>query len=238
MNLALWLTRTTQRHGDRPAIGHGTRVWCSYDQLARRAAQLSAWLRAQSVAPGDRVGLFLTNRPDYLVMLWGIWWSGAAAVPINAKLHVREAAWILQHSGARLAFCDADTQTELTTALPGVALHAELPAEADGVCATQAQLAPPVDRSDSDPAWLFYTSGTTGRPKGVMITHRNLLSRDGVVKERSGAQFQQGVEEANDAPAGRASNRSIHEGDAGCLDGRRDDGVEPDRPAAADAWLL
>ncbi len=174
MNLALWLTRTTQRRGDRPAIGHGTRVWCSYDQLARRAAQLSAWLRAQSVAPGDRVGLFLTNRPDYLVMLWGIWWTGAAAVPINAKLHVREAAWILRHSGARLAFCDADTQTELTTALPGVALHAELPAEADGVCATQAQLAPPVDRSDSDPAWLFYTSGTTGRPKGVVLGARQL----------------------------------------------------------------
>src|SRR5262245_22159530 len=102
MNLALWLERSGQRHGTRTAIGHGLQCWCSYAELARRAAALAAWLHARGVAPGDRVGLFLGNRPEYLVMLWGAWWAGAAAVPINAKLHPREVAWIVRHSGVRL----------------------------------------------------------------------------------------------------------------------------------------
>ena len=73
MNLALWLTRSAQRHGERTAVGHGVLPWCSYAELARRASALAAWLRDRGVEPGDRVGLFLSNRPEYLVMLWGIW---------------------------------------------------------------------------------------------------------------------------------------------------------------------
>src|SRR5262245_11394300 len=110
MNLALWLARSAQQHGERTAIGHGLQPWCSHAELARRAAALAAWLHQHGVEPGDRVGLFSSNRPEYLVMMWGIWWAGAAAVPINAKLHPREAAWILQHSGARLSFVDGAQQ--------------------------------------------------------------------------------------------------------------------------------
>jgi len=161
MNLALWLARSAQRYGDRTAVGRGRQAWCSYAELARRAAQLAAWLHGQGVAPGDRVGLFLTNRPEYLVMLWGVWWAGAAAVPINAKLHPREAAWILQHSGARLAFVDAARQSELATCGVAIALHSELPALDAAV-----RMAAPVERSD--------TSGTTGRPKGVVLAARQL----------------------------------------------------------------
>jgi long-chain acyl-CoA synthetase len=127
-------------------------------------------LHDQGVAVGDRVGLFLTNRPEYLVMLWGIWWAGAAAVPINAKLHAREAAWILQHSGARLAFADPAQHAELADFGNTAALHAELPALDDDA----RLLAQPAERSDCDPVWLFYTSGTTGRPKGVMLAARQL----------------------------------------------------------------
>jgi long-chain acyl-CoA synthetase len=169
MNVALWLARTAQRHGACTAIGHGRAAWCSYSELARRTSALAAWLHAQGVAPGDRVGLFLPNRPEYLVMLWGIWWSGAAAVPINAKLHPREAAWILQHSGTRLAFCDAALCDDVAAAASEVKLLSTLPA-LDGVAALPA----PAERSDSDPTWLFYTSGTTGRPKGVVLAARQL----------------------------------------------------------------
>jgi len=170
MNLALWLTRSAQRHGERTAVGHGMLPWCSYAELARRASALAAWLHGQGVNPGDRVGLFLTNRPEYLVMLWGIWWAGAAVVPINAKLHPREAAWILQHSGAALAFVDTAAHAELAGAGLAVSLHGALPPlPDDGRDAPQ-----PVPRGDTDPAWLFYTSGTTGRPKGVVLAARQL----------------------------------------------------------------
>ncbi|HEX6723422.1 MAG TPA: AMP-binding protein [Burkholderiaceae bacterium] len=170
MNVALWLARAAQRFGSRCAIGHGRAAWCSYRELAQRAAALAAWLHAQGVAPGDRVALFLTNRPEYLVMLWGVWWSGAAAVPINAKLHAREVAWILEHSGARLAFCDEGAHDALAALAPGVRLLTEPPA-----LAALERIAPPVERADTDAAWLFYTSGTTGRPKGVVLGARQLL---------------------------------------------------------------
>ncbi|HSW26997.1 MAG TPA: AMP-binding protein [Burkholderiaceae bacterium] len=170
MNLAWWLSRSAQRHGERTAVGHGVLPWCSYAEMARRASALAVWLHDQGVNPGDRVGLFLTNRPDYLVILWGTWWAGAAAVPINAKLHPREAAWILQHSGARLAFVDLDQQAELVAAGLAAPLHDALPPLPDDGRA----LPQPVPRSDTDPAWLFYTSGTTGRPKGVVLAARQL----------------------------------------------------------------
>jgi len=169
MNLAQWLARTAQPHGECPAIGHGREPWCSYAELALRASHLASCLQRRGVNAGDRIGLFLTNRPEYLVMLWGIWWAGAAAVPINAKLHPREVAWILQHSGTRLAFCDAQAHDVLAILAPDVRLLTELPAPEQA-----AGTPPPVERADTDPAWLFYTSGTTGRPKGVVLGARQL----------------------------------------------------------------
>jgi len=169
MNLALWLVRSAQRHGERTAIGHGRQRWCSYRELALRASALARWLHDRGVEPGDRVALFLGNRPEYLVMLWGVWWAGAAAVPINAKLHAREAAWILQHSGARLAFVDDAQRADLAACGATIALHADLPP-----FDAAASMPEPVDRHDTDPAWLFYTSGTTGRPKGVVLAARQL----------------------------------------------------------------
>jgi len=169
MNLALWLQRSAQRDGERTAVAHGLQRWCSYAELAQRAAALAAWLQGRGVEPGDRVGLFLANRPEYLVMLWGTWWAGAAAVPINAKLHPREAAWILGHSGARLAFVDAAQRDDLLDCGVSCMLHAELPS-----LPAAGALPEPVPRADSDPAWLFYTSGTTGRPKGVVLAARQL----------------------------------------------------------------
>jgi long-chain acyl-CoA synthetase len=169
MNVALWLARAAQRFGALTAIGHGRDAWCSYRELAQRAAALAAWLHAQGIVAGDRVALFAPNSPQYLVMLWGIWWRGAAAVPINAKLHAREVAWILQHSGARLAYCDAAAHDALVALVPDVQLLTELPAR-EGSSASDA----PIARADTDPAWLFYTSGTTGRPKGVVLGARQL----------------------------------------------------------------
>jgi long-chain acyl-CoA synthetase len=126
-------------------------------------------MRERGVQPGDRVGLFMDNAPSYLVALWGLWWMGAVAVPLNARLHGREAGWILGQCTARGCFVDMRHGDELRTfAPPGLALWGEPGAGLAGA------IEPPCERSEDDAAWLFYTSGTTGRPKGVTLTMRNL----------------------------------------------------------------
>jgi long-chain acyl-CoA synthetase len=170
MNLALWLLRSAQVHGTRVAVARGAHAVLDYAALANAAARTAAGLRAAGVAPGDRVGLFMANAPDYLVAMWGAWWAGAVVVPVNARLHGRETAWILGHSGARWCCVDAEHRAELAPhAAPGLALLDDLPA-----LRRHALLGPPVPRFEDDAAWLFYTSGTTGRPKGVTLTMRNL----------------------------------------------------------------
>jgi long-chain acyl-CoA synthetase len=169
MNIALWLDRTAAVMGARPALMLGAEVVADYATFARRAAGLAASLAARGVAPGDRVGVFAKNLPDYLTCLFGIWRAGAAAVPVNAKLHPKEAGWILADADALLCFVSADLAPE--TDLPCIPLAS---AEFDALCA--ADPVAPVARNAGDLAWLFYTSGTTGKPKGVQITHGMLAA--------------------------------------------------------------
>jgi len=168
MNLALWLDRAAVTDGARPALLLGAQVVADYAAFRARAAGLGAALAARGIVPGDRVAIVMQNAPDYLVALWGIWYAGAAAVPVNAKLHPREVAFILDNSGARLAFVSASLAGEVgaETAVPLVEAGGDGFAD---LCATPPRDAEP--RRAEDLAWLFYTSGTTGRPKGVRITH-------------------------------------------------------------------
>ena len=168
MSLATWLAAAARLRGDAPALLTGERLDADYATFARRAAGLGAAFAARfGVGPGDRVGLFLKNRTEYLEILFGAWWAGAAVVPINAKLHPKEAAWILEHAGARLVVAD-----DPALAPPCPALDvAEIRRLRDTEGAET-----PVPRGDQDLAWLFYTSGTTGRPKGVMLSHLNLMA--------------------------------------------------------------
>jgi long-chain acyl-CoA synthetase len=169
MNLALWLHRNALAHGTRPAVASGLDVVHDYASLARAACGYARWAGEQGLRAGDRVGLYMDNAPQYLVAWWGLWWLGAVVVPLNARLHGREAGWILQQCSARACVVDARHADELTPHLPdGLSLWADV----DAPAATR--LDPPATRSEDDPAWLFYTSGTTGRPKGVTLTMRNL----------------------------------------------------------------
>src|SRR6202047_4644213 len=135
--------------------------------------------RDYGIAPGDRVGLFATNCTQYLECLYAIWWIGAVAIPINAKLHGREAAWICSDAGAKLAFVSDDTFEALMEAKSDLpAAMKTLSMDSDQYLAMRdGEGTPaPLPREVADLAWLFYTSGTTGRPKGVMLSHGNLVA--------------------------------------------------------------
>ncbi|MEM8578719.1 MAG: AMP-binding protein [Pseudomonadota bacterium] len=160
MNLGLWLARIAAAEGQRPALFRGTELVADYAAFAGRAAGVAGWLAAQGVGPGDRVALYRLNDPEWLILFYGIWYAGAVAVPINAKLHAREAAWIIEDAQASVTFAGG-TQAEGLRAL-GAAPLEEVP---------EGPPLGPLARGAEDLAWLFYTSGTTGRPKGVMITH-------------------------------------------------------------------
>jgi len=180
MNLAQWLAASARLRPDAPALLSGVTVEADYSSFARRAAAIGAGLcRDHGIRPGDRVALFMTNCTQYLECLYGIWWVGAVAIPINAKLHGREAAWICDNAGAKLAFVSGDTAAALTEA--GGDLPAQmqmLSIDSDDYRRLQGGegTAAPLPRESDDLAWLFYTSGTTGRPKGVMLSHGNLVA--------------------------------------------------------------
>lgn len=173
MNVSEWLVRTARRSPEAPALLSGERVVATYAEFADRAARIGASLRTRhGINPGDRVALFMKNAPDYLELLYGIWFCGAVAVPINAKLHVREAAFILANSGSRMVFVSGgaeDLVSVLESDCQVVDLH-DIPL----LDASVAPLSSPEPRAGADLAWLFYTSGTTGKPKGVMLSFANL----------------------------------------------------------------
>src|SRR6266481_4378023 len=163
MNVAEWLAATARSRPEAPALLTGFDLDADYATFARRAAAIGAALaREYDIAPGDRVGLFATNCTQYLECLYGIWWIGAVAIPINAKLHGREAAWILGDAGARLTFVSDDTVEALAEARSDwPASMKTLPVDSDAyleMCAGEG-LARPLPREVDDLAWLFYTSG-------------------------------------------------------------------------------
>ena len=175
LNLALWLERAGKSHGDRPAIGYGRRVHKNYGELAERAARLAGALRQRcGLEPGDRVAIIAKNAPEYVELMFGIWHAGLAAVPVNAKLHARECGFILEHSGARACFASAGLDGEVAPHAPKNLERLVTLGGADYAALLAAEPMRCMQTSGDALAWLFYTSGTTGRPKGAMLTHRVL----------------------------------------------------------------
>lgn len=175
MNLSLSLRTTAIRLPNQPAISAGERTQ-SYGVLEDRVGRLAAGLKSGlNLAPGTRVGLAMENSADYLMIIYGIWRAGLVAVPMNAKLHAKEMAFILGNSGCKLCFATPDVAERLGSESRGGLPRIVVAGTPDLERLLVNEPVTTVSSAPEDEAWLFYTSGTTGRPKGAVLSHRNLL---------------------------------------------------------------
>lgn len=186
MSLDRYLARAASDFADRPLVITDDSVM-SYAEVDAAATRIAQMLRNRGIKPGDRVAMLMANYPVTVALLFGIWRAEATAVPLNTLYRSEELGFVLAQSAPRLliamtGFLKRDYAKEIPTILPaGVDLlfyDPETPASSDLVAAIDAvttiQPAGPVD-AERFPAVIMYTSGTTGSPKGVMLTHDNLL---------------------------------------------------------------
>jgi fatty-acyl-CoA synthase len=155
----------------------------TYGEMATRSIALAGGLHERGVGPGDVVGLLSYNCTEFLETIFAASYLGAIAMPINWRLAAPEVRYILDHSGARALVCDeplVDLANEATKGMEATLIRACVSGSGPQGWTSLADLrvAPNVARravaAGDDVHRLMYTSGTTGRPKGVMITHANL----------------------------------------------------------------
>jgi len=169
-----------RRAPDGIALVEGNERW-SYARLAGRVDSCAARLASLGLAAGDRLALLLSNRADYTTLLMAAARLGLIAVPMNVRQRAAETAYALTDSGAAGIIYDDWLADHLPdrASLPDV--HHWLPYEAEAVAwsVTGPQGADAPDRSvvgEDDPFCILYTSGTTGRPKGAVLTHHGLIT--------------------------------------------------------------
>ncbi|MBA8928204.1 long-chain acyl-CoA synthetase [Kutzneria viridogrisea] len=170
--------RAAQAYGSATAIRAkrgGQWQELSYVDLAARVHEVAAGLRAAGIRPGDRVGLLSETRPEWTVVDLAIAHCGAVCVPIYPTNSAAECEWVLSDSGARAVVYEDAAHlakiTEVRANLPELALVVCIE-ELDGLAVPGARRAPEPVRV-SEPATIVYTSGTTGPPKGCLLTHAN-----------------------------------------------------------------
>ncbi len=175
-NLATNLTTTAANHPEKDALrvnGQGV----TYGQLHAMAARVAGALRANGIEPGDRVAIILPNVPAFPVVYWGVLLAGGIVVPMNPLLKAGEIDYFFTDSGAEIAFVWPDFVPEATkgAARSGTRIVECGPlGPVEGGLEGGEPIAEPTPREDHDTAIILYTSGTTGRPKGAELTHRNI----------------------------------------------------------------
>ncbi|MGH2818589.1 MAG: long-chain-fatty-acid--CoA ligase [Actinomycetota bacterium] len=177
MNLAGLLRRTASEVPGKPALvaASGGRA-LTYAELDGAADDVARGLAARGVEPGDRVAIGMHNVPHFASAYFGCLRAGAVVVPLNVMLTAAETAKILRDSGPRVVLC-APPFAKVVGQAVGDAGDAEVISTDAWAKLTQSSgEAPDIDVSEDDLAVLGYTSGTTGEPKGVMLTHGNLVA--------------------------------------------------------------
>jgi long-chain acyl-CoA synthetase len=169
-----------QAFGARPALiaftGEGGRTW-SYEELASTVRTVAWGLAAGGLRPGDAAALFAPDRPEWIAAALAAVRAGVLAVPLDAQLADAPLSQVLADSGPRLVFTVSDQMDRLARLRPGARVVSLDAPESDATSWRHGLGGGPRDLPRSraeDAAMLFYTSGTTGRPKGVPLTHGNL----------------------------------------------------------------
>ncbi|MFI0350823.1 class I adenylate-forming enzyme family protein [Actinomadura sp. 9N407] len=169
-----------RKHPGRTALRFEDQV-ITFAGLRDRVRRVANALR-EVAAPGDRVAVLSGNRPEYVDLYYGVPAAGMALTFLNHRLHPAEIAKLVDHAQATVLIVSGeylDAMREHRDAMPGVQLVVGLDGGGDRAYAGLVESAPATEppRADEDGiGWLVYTSGTTGAPKGVMLTHRNLVT--------------------------------------------------------------
>jgi acyl-CoA synthetase (AMP-forming)/AMP-acid ligase II len=183
MNIGKLFTKAARSFPDRLAIAYGDREW-TYRQTDERINKFANALRSLGIQKGTNVAILLHNCPEFIESLFACFKAGLGTVPINFRLHPKECSFIIDNSEAVAVILGEDFRDSLN------ALKSEMPRVRHFICISEPlegmlsferllkdQSPQFIDTEvlPDDLAWLFYTSGTTGQPKGAMLTHQNLL---------------------------------------------------------------
>ncbi len=185
-NLAVLAERAFERHGDYESLLFEGR-WHRSGELFERTRRLGAGLSDLGIAPGDRVAVTMANSPEVGITYQAIWRSGAAVTPANFLMSAEELRHVLSDSGATAVVTTPEFADKVRAAAEGIqsVRFVISSGEVEGLISLssleQAETAPIVARDDQDLAALLYTGGTTGRAKGVMLSHANLDYSGGAV---------------------------------------------------------
>ena len=175
MNVVALIETAARGDPDATAISWIDRPLWTYGELMARAASLAAGLRAMGLAPGDRVTIAMSNSPSYYEVLLGAWIAGLVPAPQNCRLHPAEIAYAAGDCQSRVCFSTPDLTERLREHLPADCVLIDV--DSSGYARLHAHGTIPVEpRAPTDPALLFYTSGTTGKPKGAIQTNRTLVA--------------------------------------------------------------
>jgi len=184
MYLTQGLRRAAQIRPRAKAIVDGDRQW-TWSEVLERVSRMAGMLRNLGLQAGDRAAVLSLNNAQYFKLLFAVPWAGGSVVPLNTRLIASEIDYILEDSGATFLFVDKTFAPFLKSLKAAGQMRAVIQFDADQIVGGVQPFEPlmlsslPVEdalRGGDDLAGIYYTGGTTGRPKGVMLSHGNLVA--------------------------------------------------------------